>query len=67
MSVQNVEFTLGDESEKSKQTEMTSSELTKHLDRLIQEQADNQRIFDWVEVCVFHSLVKQHVLRPVKT
>lgn len=45
----NVEFTLGDESEKSKQTEMTSSELTKHLDRLIQEQADNQRIFDWVE------------------
>ncbi|XP_041849938.1 eukaryotic translation initiation factor 4 gamma 1-like [Melanotaenia boesemani] len=45
----NVEFTLGDESEKSRKKEMSAAELTKHLDRLIQDQADNQRIFDWVE------------------
>lgn len=45
-----MEFTLGDESEKSKK-EMSSAELTKQLERLIQDKADNQRIFDWVEVC----------------
>ncbi|XP_055005810.1 eukaryotic translation initiation factor 4 gamma 1 [Boleophthalmus pectinirostris] len=45
----NVEFTLGEESEKSKKCEMSSSELTQHLERLIQDQADNQRIFDWIE------------------
>uniref|UniRef100_A0A7N9B197 Eukaryotic translation initiation factor 4 gamma 1-like n=1 Tax=Mastacembelus armatus TaxID=205130 RepID=A0A7N9B197_9TELE len=47
----NVEFTLGDESEKSKK-QLSSAELTKHLDRLIQDKADNQRIFDWIEVCI---------------
>uniref|UniRef100_A0A671XZL3 Eukaryotic translation initiation factor 4 gamma 1 n=1 Tax=Sparus aurata TaxID=8175 RepID=A0A671XZL3_SPAAU len=46
---QNVEFTLSDESEKSKKKELNSAELTKQLDKLIQDQADNQRIFDWVE------------------
>uniref|UniRef100_A0A7N8XBS6 Eukaryotic translation initiation factor 4 gamma 1-like n=1 Tax=Mastacembelus armatus TaxID=205130 RepID=A0A7N8XBS6_9TELE len=47
----NVEFTLGDESEKSKK-QLSSAELTKHLDRLIQDKADNQRIFDWIENCL---------------
>uniref|UniRef100_A0A3Q3ARZ8 Eukaryotic translation initiation factor 4 gamma 1 n=1 Tax=Kryptolebias marmoratus TaxID=37003 RepID=A0A3Q3ARZ8_KRYMA len=51
----NVEFTLGDESEKSRK-EMSSAELTKQLERLIQDQADNQRIFDWVEA----NLDEQH-------
>lgn len=46
-----MEFTLGDESEKSKKNELSSEELTKQLDRLIQDKADNQRIFDWIEVC----------------
>ncbi|XP_059187653.1 eukaryotic translation initiation factor 4 gamma 1-like isoform X2 [Centropristis striata] len=46
----NVEFTLGDESEEEeKKKELSSEELTKQLDRLIQDKADNQRIFDWVE------------------
>ncbi|XP_042269550.1 eukaryotic translation initiation factor 4 gamma 1-like isoform X5 [Thunnus thynnus] len=45
----NVEFTLGDESEKSKKKELSSAELTKQLDKLIQDKADNQRIFDWIE------------------
>ncbi|KAM6933794.1 eukaryotic translation initiation factor 4 gamma 1-like [Xenentodon cancila] len=45
----NVEFTLGDESEKSRKKEMSYAELTQHLDRLVQDKADNQRIFDWVE------------------
>lgn len=45
----NVEFTLGDESEKNKKEELSSAELTKQLDKLIQDKADNQRIFDWIE------------------
>lgn len=44
----NVEFTMGDESEESKK-EMSSAELSKHLERLIQDKANNQRIFDWIE------------------
>uniref|UniRef100_A0A3B5Q7H1 Eukaryotic translation initiation factor 4 gamma 1 n=1 Tax=Xiphophorus maculatus TaxID=8083 RepID=A0A3B5Q7H1_XIPMA len=44
----NVEFTLGEESEKSRK-EMSSAELTKQLDRLHQDKADNERIFDWIE------------------
>lgn len=48
---QNMEFTLGEETEKSNKKELSSNELSKQLDRLIQDQADNQRVFDWVEVC----------------
>ncbi|TKS81437.1 Eukaryotic translation initiation factor 4 gamma 1 [Collichthys lucidus] len=44
-----VEFTLGDETERNKKKELSSAELTKQLDRLIQDKADNQRIFDWIE------------------
>uniref|UniRef100_A0A3P8PWZ7 Eukaryotic translation initiation factor 4 gamma 1 n=1 Tax=Astatotilapia calliptera TaxID=8154 RepID=A0A3P8PWZ7_ASTCA len=45
----NVEFTLGDESEKDKKKELSAADLTRQLDRLIQDRADNQRIFDWIE------------------
>ncbi|XP_034023700.1 eukaryotic translation initiation factor 4 gamma 1-like isoform X2 [Thalassophryne amazonica] len=43
-----VEFTLGEESEKTKK-ELSSAELNSQLDRLMQDKADNQRIFDWIE------------------
>ncbi|XP_067310107.1 eukaryotic translation initiation factor 4 gamma 1a isoform X2 [Pseudorasbora parva] len=46
---QKMEFTLGEESEKPSTKEMTAEELSKHLDRLLQEKANNQRIYDWVE------------------
>lgn len=49
---QNMEFTLGEETEKSNKKELSSNELSKQLERLIQDQADNQRVFDWVEVCI---------------
>jgi len=45
-----MEFTLGEESEKPSKKELTAEELSKHLDRLLQEKANNQRIYDWVEV-----------------
>ncbi|XP_016328129.1 eukaryotic translation initiation factor 4 gamma 1-like isoform X11 [Sinocyclocheilus anshuiensis] len=46
---QEMEFTLGEESEKPSKKELTAEELSKHLDRLLQEKANNQRIYDWVE------------------
>ncbi|XP_059419871.1 eukaryotic translation initiation factor 4 gamma 1-like isoform X1 [Carassius carassius] len=46
---QKMEFTLGEESEKPSKNELTAEELSKHLDRLLQEKANNQRIYDWVE------------------
>uniref|UniRef100_A0A8C1G7D3 Eukaryotic translation initiation factor 4 gamma 1-like n=1 Tax=Cyprinus carpio TaxID=7962 RepID=A0A8C1G7D3_CYPCA len=46
---QKMEFTLGEEPEKPSKKELTAEELSKHLDRLLQEKANNQRIYDWVE------------------
>ncbi|XP_051555332.1 eukaryotic translation initiation factor 4 gamma 1-like isoform X4 [Myxocyprinus asiaticus] len=45
----NMEFTLGEESEMPSKKELTTEELSKHLDRLFQDKANNQRINDWVE------------------
>lgn len=39
--------------------EMSSAELTKQLERLIQDKANNQRIFDWVEVCSYNHFYPQ--------
>lgn len=50
-----MEFTTGEETESkepSKKKILSGEELGKQLDRLLQDKADNQRIRDWVEVCV---------------
>uniref|UniRef100_A0A4W4G240 Eukaryotic translation initiation factor 4 gamma, 1a n=1 Tax=Electrophorus electricus TaxID=8005 RepID=A0A4W4G240_ELEEL len=44
-----MEFTLGEESEKPSKKELTPEELSRILDRLIEDKASNQRIHDWVE------------------
>uniref|UniRef100_A0A4W5RKM2 Eukaryotic translation initiation factor 4 gamma, 1a n=1 Tax=Hucho hucho TaxID=62062 RepID=A0A4W5RKM2_9TELE len=47
---QKMEFTLGEKSEGINQKKpMSGEELSKQLDRLIQDKANNQRIRDWVE------------------
>ncbi|XP_065132120.1 eukaryotic translation initiation factor 4 gamma 1a [Paramisgurnus dabryanus] len=46
---QKMEFTLGEESEKPSKKELTAEELSKHLDRLFEDKANNERIYDWVE------------------
>ncbi|XP_047662298.1 eukaryotic translation initiation factor 4 gamma 1a isoform X3 [Tachysurus fulvidraco] len=46
---QKVEFTLGEEPEKPGKKELSAEELSKNLDRLIQDKTNNQRIHDWVE------------------
>lgn len=50
-----MEFTTGEETEPKddgEKTVLTGEELGKQLDRLLQDKANNQRIRDWVEVCV---------------
>ncbi|KAL4647031.1 eukaryotic translation initiation factor 4 gamma 1 isoform X1 [Arapaima gigas] len=44
-----VEFTLGDETDKMSKKELSFEEISRQLDKLFQEKADNQRVFDWVE------------------
>ncbi|XP_034743085.1 eukaryotic translation initiation factor 4 gamma 1a isoform X4 [Etheostoma cragini] len=49
---QKVEFTTGEEMESKDMDEkkvLTGEELSKNLDRLLQDKANNQRIRDWVE------------------
>ncbi|XP_036822949.1 eukaryotic translation initiation factor 4 gamma 1 isoform X5 [Oncorhynchus mykiss] len=47
---QKIEFTLGEKSDGTNQkTTMSGEELSKQLDRLIQDKANNQRIRDWVQ------------------
>ncbi|XP_046874129.1 eukaryotic translation initiation factor 4 gamma 1a isoform X2 [Hypomesus transpacificus] len=58
---QKVEFTLGEklESEETNEKKLLSGEeLSKQLDRLIQDKANNQRIRDWVEA----NLDEQHTV-----
>ncbi|XP_070762633.1 eukaryotic translation initiation factor 4 gamma 1 isoform X2 [Enoplosus armatus] len=62
-----VEFTLGDESENGKKTELSSAELTKQLDRLIQDKADNQRVFDWVEANLDEQQTSNMFVRALMT
>uniref|UniRef100_A0A3Q2Z4E1 Eukaryotic translation initiation factor 4 gamma 1 n=1 Tax=Hippocampus comes TaxID=109280 RepID=A0A3Q2Z4E1_HIPCM len=45
----NVMFTLAEASEKSKTKKMSSAELSRQLERLIQDKADSKRIIDWIE------------------
>ncbi|XP_033978129.1 eukaryotic translation initiation factor 4 gamma 1 isoform X2 [Trematomus bernacchii] len=49
MTEKKVEFTLGVESEDGQKEELSSEELSKQIQRLIQDQADDQRLFDWIE------------------
>lgn len=49
-----MKFSVGGDMEPKEQSRkvFTEEELTRELDRLLQEQANNQQIKDWVEVCL---------------
>lgn len=53
-----MKFSVGGDMEPKEQSRkvFTEEELTRELDRLLQEQANNQQIKDWVEVCLWASL-----------
>uniref|UniRef100_H3A733 Eukaryotic translation initiation factor 4 gamma 1 n=1 Tax=Latimeria chalumnae TaxID=7897 RepID=H3A733_LATCH len=44
-----VEFTLGDDSEMPSKKELSSDELSRQVEKMLKENADNQRIYDWIE------------------
>ncbi|MGH0144685.1 UNVERIFIED_CONTAM: hypothetical protein FKN15_036169 [Acipenser sinensis] len=63
-----VEFTLGNDSEKTSKKELSSEELCRQLDKLLKEKADNQRIYDWVEANLDEQQVASNtVIRAVMT
>lgn len=49
-----MEFTTGEETESEeagRKQILSGDEISKELDRLLEEKANNQRIRDWIEVC----------------
>ncbi|NXW18746.1 IF4G1 factor, partial [Circaetus pectoralis] len=46
---QKLEYTMGDSSDTPSRKELTSEELCKQLDKLLKENPNNQRIYDWIE------------------
>lgn len=41
---------MGDSSDMPSRKELTSEELCKQMDKLLKENPNNQRIYDWIEV-----------------
>ena len=55
--MQKVEFTTGEQTESKEGEEkkiLSGEELSKQLERLLQDKANNQRVRDWAEVCETH-------------
>ncbi|NXV37727.1 IF4G1 factor, partial [Rissa tridactyla] len=46
---QKLEYTMGDSSDTPSRKELTSEELCKQIDKLLKENPNNQRIYDWIE------------------
>lgn len=46
-----MEYTLGEESEAPGQRALAFEELRRQLEKLLKEGSNNQRVFDWIEVC----------------
>ncbi|NXC40635.1 IF4G1 factor, partial [Penelope pileata] len=46
---QKLEYTMGDSSDTPSHKELTWEELCKQMDKLLKENSNNQRIYDWIE------------------
>ncbi|NXF42659.1 IF4G1 factor, partial [Oceanites oceanicus] len=46
---QKLEYTMGESSDTPSRKELTSEELCKQIDKLLKENPNNQRIYDWIE------------------
>uniref|UniRef100_A0A8C1W9I9 Eukaryotic translation initiation factor 4 gamma 1 n=1 Tax=Cyprinus carpio TaxID=7962 RepID=A0A8C1W9I9_CYPCA len=64
-----LEFTLGEECvRKSSKVTLSPEDITRELERLLQEKADNQRIFDWVEANLDEQQTSSNTfVRPLMT
>ncbi|XP_053162666.1 eukaryotic translation initiation factor 4 gamma 1 isoform X14 [Hemicordylus capensis] len=58
---QKVEYTMGDSSDAPSRKELTSEELCKQLDKLLKENANNQRIYDWIEANLSEQQISSNV------
>ncbi|XP_030073011.1 eukaryotic translation initiation factor 4 gamma 1 isoform X2 [Microcaecilia unicolor] len=53
-----LEYTLGEDSESPGRKELSSEDLYKQMEKLVKENPDNRRIFDWIEA----NLSEQQIL-----
>uniref|UniRef100_A0ABM5G412 Eukaryotic translation initiation factor 4 gamma 1 isoform X3 n=1 Tax=Pogona vitticeps TaxID=103695 RepID=A0ABM5G412_9SAUR len=58
---QKVEYTMGDSSDAPSRKELTSEELCKQLDKLLKENANHQRIYDWIEANLSEPQISSHL------
>ncbi|XP_026082833.1 eukaryotic translation initiation factor 4 gamma 1-like isoform X3 [Carassius auratus] len=67
--IEGVEFTLGEECvRKSSKVTLSPEDISRELERLLKEKADNQRIFDWVEANLDEQQTSLHTfIRPLMT
>ncbi|XP_052472579.1 eukaryotic translation initiation factor 4 gamma 1 isoform X10 [Carassius gibelio] len=67
--IEGVEFTLGEECvRKSSKVTLSPEDISRELERLLQEKADNQRIFDWVEANLDEQQTSSNTfIRPLMT
>lgn len=47
-----MEYTLGEESEAPGQRALVFEELRRQLEKLLKDGGSNQRVFDWIDVCL---------------
>ncbi|XP_068811314.1 eukaryotic translation initiation factor 4 gamma 1 isoform X5 [Struthio camelus] len=58
---QKLEYTMGDNSDTPSRKELTSEELCKQMDKLLKENSNNQRIYDWIEANLSEQQVSSNV------
>ncbi|NXA95995.1 IF4G1 factor, partial [Melanocharis versteri] len=58
---QKLEYTMGDSSDMPSPKELTSEELCKQMDKLLKENPNNQRIYDWIEANLSEQLVSSNM------
>ncbi|KAG6924620.1 eukaryotic translation initiation factor 4 gamma 1, partial [Chelydra serpentina] len=57
---QKVEYTMGDSSDTPSRKELTAEELCKQMEKLLKENSNNQRIYDWIEATLSEQQVSSH-------
>ncbi|XP_074924463.1 eukaryotic translation initiation factor 4 gamma 1 isoform X11 [Chelonoidis abingdonii] len=58
---QKVEYTMGDSSDTPSRKELTAEELCKQMEKLLKENSNNQRIYDWIEANLSEHQVSSNV------
>ncbi|XP_030432302.1 eukaryotic translation initiation factor 4 gamma 1 isoform X7 [Gopherus evgoodei] len=58
---QKVEYTMGDSSDTPSHKELTAEELCKQMEKLLKENSNNQRIYDWIEANLSEHQVSSNV------